>query len=176
MRDVTAQAECQIFASRYNQQPKVPKAIEFVEAYLIQRTNPQVPEKERWMVIEPFLSGKYVKHGKQSSPQHAWQPVEDRNTPAAFCHFTFHTSNKKKLVAHVEGVGDRYTNPAMYTNSAQPVGNDQGMPGIMQFFKSHQCNDICRALQLPQFGAVKMAGVDTQPLSADQARAPTPAK
>jgi elongation factor 2 kinase len=40
---------------------------------------------------------------------------DDRNTPQAFSHFTYESSDHMVLVCDIQGVGDVYTDPQMHT-------------------------------------------------------------
>merc|ERR1711976_1146872 len=106
-----------------------------------------------YMGVEPMLHGEYMKH----SNNYGFVAPEDRNTPAAFSHFTFHTSHGRMLVCDIQGVGDTYTDPQIHSADGQHHWGkaDMGMEGINAFFNTHKCNAICEFLKLPVYGQKK---------------------
>ena len=68
-----------------------------------------------------------------------------RNTPSAFAHFSYEASNKRLLVCDIQGVGDLYTDPQIHTYHGNGFGmGNLGNDGIIKFFKTHECNAICK--------------------------------
>lgn len=78
--------------------------------------------------------------------------------PQAFSHFTFRSTNRRVLVCDLQGVltsGEssmfEFTDPVIHYNSHTGRSNvfgrtDQGKRGITAFFRTHQCNELCRML------------------------------
>lgn len=145
--DVVMQCEAKRWADEFNKQG-VPKAVDFLEAYLIQLIDrPGQP----LAAVEKFTEGEYVKYNNN------WDWSDDkRNTPQAYSHFTWVRSGKKLLVCDIQGVGDLWTDPQIHTIDGKGFGKgNMGPGGIKAFLGHHRCNSICAALGLPQVGPPK---------------------
>lgn len=80
--------------------------------------------------------------------------------PQAFSHFTYRYTQKKVLVCDLQGVLDtssptgpcfQFTDPVIHFKSRRGRNNvfgrtDRGPKGVHDFFKSHTCSPLCRAL------------------------------
>jgi len=76
--------------------------------------------------------------------------LSDRNTPAAFSHFSWETTQHQFLVIDLQGVKDFYTHPQIHTKDGKGFGlGNLGMNGIDRFLKTHKCNAICQMMNLP---------------------------
>jgi len=82
----------------------------------------------------------------------------------AFSHWTHHTSEGKLMVVDCQGSFDAarnafvLTDPAVHSVSLLAYGGtNMGKKGFERFFKTHRCNDTCRALGLPASAAVEIA-------------------
>lgn len=89
------------WAKRFNRYDP-PKRIDFIACSileLIERPNRPI------CTVEQFIAGPYRKHNNN------WGYVseDERNTPQAFSHFTYHASNGTMLICDIQGVGDLYT-------------------------------------------------------------------
>lgn len=83
--------------------------------------------------------------------------------PQAFSHYSYYHSKRQLLVCDLQGVYDdsdpknskfEFTDPVIHystdSNRKHTFGRtDRGKHGIFDFFKSHDCNTICRLLGLP---------------------------
>jgi hypothetical protein len=88
---------------------------------------------------------------------------DERNTPQALSHFTYHGSNHTVLVCDIQGVGDMYTDPQMHTVINEGFGKGNlGERGFEKFLQTHRCNAICRYLRLPAINA-KLLDEGTKP-------------
>ncbi|KAJ3288812.1 hypothetical protein HDU79_004566 [Rhizoclosmatium sp. JEL0117] len=108
---------------------------------------------ERRSVVASSSSGKTV---VQMAANHS-------DFPQAFSHWTYRNSNREFLVCDLQGVLDttvyppvfEFTDPAIHSSSSKKRSErkfgrtDRGKFGIIDFFKTHQCNDVCRLLGLP---------------------------
>jgi len=96
------------------------------------------------------------------------------DVPQAFSHFTHFSSGGKHLVCDIQGTFSAIRDPEF--NLVDPVihsdegekarfgRTDRGAQGIADFFKSHQCNGLCKLLRLPhnhEFVAPAFSGFDT---------------
>ena len=106
------------------------------------------------MCVESFLEGKYLKFSSNTGYVNPEYPAP---VLAAFSHFTYHASNGKVLVTDLQGVcsstGYTLTDPAIQSGDAKlnvygPT--DLGKYGIVKFFQTHRCNELCRGLKKPK--------------------------
>ena len=100
-----------------------------------------------------------------SDEEEAPQPGDDDeicidDIPQAFSHFTYRYTQKKVLVCDLQGVLDtssptglcfQFTDPVIHFKSRRGRNNvfgrtDRGPKGVHDFFKSHTCSPLCRAL------------------------------
>jgi hypothetical protein len=80
---------------------------------------------------------------------------DERNTPQAFSHFTYESSNHRLLICDIQGVSDSYTDPQVHSVDMDGFGGkgNLGQRGIDRFLSTHRCNAICRYLKLPSINA-----------------------
>ena len=87
--------------------------------------------------------------------------ILNEEVPQAFSHFTYKWSKMDKIVCDLQGVLDtsqkppvfEFTDPVMHYKSKSGRRNvygrtDRGQDGINDFFKTHKCNNVCKALGL----------------------------
>ena len=85
--------------------------------------------------------------------------ILNEEVPQAFSHFTHMWTKREKIVCDLQGVLDtsqvppvfEFTDPVMHykskTGRRYVFGRtDQGQKGISNFFKTHKCNNLCKAL------------------------------
>lgn len=144
---VMMQARCQEYSNKYNSIEGVVKRVEYVQSHLLKFLT------GRWAgfyaTIEKYIDGSYEKHNTVN-PKLDGVALTPRNTPQAFSHFTFEVSGKTEIVVDVQGVGDIYTDPQLYSIDKRYGPADYGIVGISNFFKNHKCNAVCMALGLQQ--------------------------
>lgn len=89
----------------------------------------------------------------------------------AFSHFTFQNSNGNILVADLQGVLNKLTDPVVLTKNLIDKLNDDekdgnlGKFGMVKFFESHKCNHICKAIELE---LMKMNDADKKKIEAGE--------
>jgi len=151
--DVRTQCEAQRFANAYNRHSP-PKKVAFLSASVIE----VMDDKERtddvkFFCLETYLHGSYVKHIDNHGGDE-----KARNTPSAFAHFSYEASDKRLLVCDIQGVGDLYTDPQIHTYHGRGYGmGNLGNDGIIRFFKTHECNAICKHFK---FGSTVNMGIN----------------
>ena len=136
-RDIVMQFFAKGFSDRFNA-TRVPKKVTFLVAYLLVD-----PERHECFLLERKLAGEYVKHNNNSG-----FVQRGRNTPQAFSHFTYENSGREMMVVDIQGCGDCYTDPQIHTFVGGQFSGDLGTDGILAFFKTHKCNELCRELGL----------------------------
>jgi hypothetical protein len=101
-------------------------------------------------------------HGTRAPPVHAPTAVRPEQFIHAFSHFTHYASKRKMLVCDLQGELDKTATPATFWLTDPVIHyksqsgrkhvygrTDRGATGVSEFFSSHVCNDVCRALRLP---------------------------
>ena len=124
---------------------------------------------------------KYVQHSElpriEEDREFLEKPQIHMSEPSevlqAFSHFSYNFTKREKLVCDLQGVYDherntfRLTDPVIHTvhgrthnrktdsddsNDVEDFGRtDRGRRGIVDFFRSHKCTALCRALRLDHF-------------------------
>eukprot|EP01103_Thecamoeba_quadrilineata_P015906 TRINITY_DN5166_c0_g1_i2.p1 TRINITY_DN5166_c0_g1~~TRINITY_DN5166_c0_g1_i2.p1 ORF type:complete len:168 (-),score=28.83 TRINITY_DN5166_c0_g1_i2:164-667(-) len=151
---------CKEFAKKFNLL-NPPKKIDFIDAFVVVLCDRN--DQPGWSV-EKFMEGHYRKHNNN----YGYVSGKGRNTPQAFSHWTYESSNRKFLVCDIQGVGDLYTDPQIHTTEDLPVlgkGN-LGREGFKKFIETHKCNAICKYLRLSMIHEKEMdfGTIPSQPL------------
>lgn len=144
-KQVIMQATCAEYAHCFNNYPFIPKHVSYVPSQLVKFLTGIWAGK--YATLEPYIGTPYIKHNTVD-PMRDGKPMTARNTPQAFSHFTFEMSGKTEIVVDIQGVGDCYTDPQIYSICQSYGPGDWGMEGIKRFLMNHQCNEICNALRL----------------------------
>lgn len=148
--DVRMQAFSAHFAEKFNTY-NPPKKVEFLNAFILELTQ---RAGSPVCGVERFIAGQYIKYNNNRG----WVSDIHRNTPAAFCHFSYVASGQKFIVCDVQGVGDVYTDPQMHSWNGEGFGKGNlGQEGIDHFLRTHECNTICQFLKISQKASL-MAG------------------
>jgi len=95
--------------------------------------------------VEPMLKGHYIKHNDNDGN------IETEHLlPQAFSHYTYERSNNLLVVIDIQGVGSFYTDPQIHSFDGEGFGlGNLGKEGVTKFLKTHECNQICKLLELP---------------------------
>jgi hypothetical protein len=145
--DIKMQTIAGRWAEAFNAR-NVPKKTKFLEIFLLTVKNPDGSTSV--YAAEEYLEGRYEKHSNNCGYVHGQKDNTDRNTPQAFSHFTLHESHHRLIIVDIQGVNDFYTDPQVHTDDGKGFGlGNLGRKGMEAFMKSHQCNAICRYLNLP---------------------------
>jgi len=154
--DVRMQSVAAYFARKYNSY-NPPKLVEFISAYVLELKQ---REGEPVCGVEKFIAGHYRKYNNNNG----WMSEDHRNTPAAFCHFSYVASQKELLICDIQGVGDVYTDPQIHSKDGKGYGKGNlGREGIASFLSTHQCNRICEFLGLPNIRGLPVLNDGTLP-------------
>eukprot|EP01083_Nonionella_stella_P030595 83858_1 len=98
---------------------------------------------DEYVLVEDYLPGDFKKWNSNSGY------VKSRSaTIQAFCHWTYHYSNRKLIMCDAQGVKTKYryriTDPCICSRRSGSYGAaDCGIQGIHSFFANHQCNEYC---------------------------------
>lgn len=153
IEEMKIQALCKALALEFNALSEAHHSIDFITSACIV---PKGKDTSNCVSLEPFIEGKYVKYNGNAGHVNQDMPLDPLNQAAqAFSHFTFERSNGRFLVSDLQGVGDVLTDPAIHTRDRRRFLFSQtnlGVDGFKHFFRTHQCNDICRRLALKSDG------------------------
>ena len=146
--DVRCQLVARTFAQRFNQL-NPPKLIQFLLP-MIYEFPFRADADRRYMAVEVFLDGRYVKY----SDNQQYINAEYRTIPA-FCHWSWQSSAGQMMITDLQGVNYILTDPVVHS---QHPSADFGLGGgdeqaMMDFFHAHRCNEICTTLGLQQHPA-----------------------
>mmetsp|Transcript_29408 Transcript_29408/g.74012 ORF Transcript_29408/g.74012 Transcript_29408/m.74012 type:complete len:453 (-) Transcript_29408:26-1384(-) len=141
MYDVEVQLEAKQWARMFNALSP-PKKVDILKAAVLEFCNrPGAPV----CGIERFIDGTYYKYNNNFG----YVREDERNTPQAFSHFTYHASGGQLLICDIQGVDDLYTDPQIHSPSHKRGKGNMGKAGIDMFLETHHCNEICKFLKLP---------------------------
>ncbi|KAG2485289.1 hypothetical protein HYH03_015964 [Edaphochlamys debaryana] len=126
------------------------KTVSFNTVSLIRIQDDILPEAKRWCTLEPHLQGTFTKFTNNAG---CVNTADYRATLQAFTHWTHHVSGGLVMVTDLQGVlsGDRFllTDPALHCIDLNRfTDTNLGSHGIELFFRTHECNSICRGLGL----------------------------
>jgi len=154
-RDCEMQEIARFYAREYNSYDP-PKKVQFLPPWVLQLKDRQF---EPLVAMEPYLTGHYQ---KWLSNYH-FADVE-RNTPHAFAHFTFESSNRNLIVCDIQGVQDIYTDPQVHNKNGKGFGRGNlGQKGFEGFLMQHRCNLVCNFLRLPNISQLPIEQIGTMP-------------
>ncbi|BFU20672.1 elongation factor-2 kinase, putative [Entamoeba histolytica HM-1:IMSS-B] len=157
-------------ASEFNQINTSFKRIKFIPTYLFVECDqhligkPVLSYEELMMVckkqiyfVEPELNGEFIKFNDNNS----WVNSEMYSATAqAFSHWTYFRTAKRLIVVDLQGVINKekseyiLTDPAVHHESQSKYffsSTNLGQNGIAHFFESHQCNAVCKQLNIGKY-------------------------
>jgi hypothetical protein len=78
--------------------------------------------------------------------------IIDDDIPQAFSHFSYQYTHQEYVICDLQGeLGEKWfylTDPAIHSEERQFGPTDHGRKGQEKFFRTHKCNELCRALGL----------------------------
>ena len=84
---------------------------------------------------------------------HDIERIIDDDVPQAFSHWTYQYTKGDQLVCDLQGILHNnffeMTDPAIHSHSGPKYGTtDIGKKGFKDFFSTHKCSPLCKALGL----------------------------
>lgn len=150
IEDMRAQVLCKAFALEFNSFLRADYTVDFIVATGWQdKSKGATPNS--YISIEPFIEGEYVKYNNNAG--HVREDSSDPFNAAAqaFSHFTFERSFGYFMVTDLQGVGHSLTDPAIQAKDPERFKlspTNHGVDGFKFFFATHECNSVCRKLEL----------------------------
>ena len=149
--EMRCQALCKAFALEFSALAGKEHAIDFIVTTCLKGKS-ETATSDEILSLEPYIQGEYVKYNNNCGYVNEAIPNDRTNRAAqAFSHFTFERSRSRFLVCDLQGVANLLTDPAVHTKNEarfRLTDTNLGTEGFKFFFATHECNDICRALQL----------------------------
>ena len=121
-------------------------AVLHAEVYRLQ--DPAAPGGFRYLAVEKEM--KKGEYQKWNSNNGYVNPTSCRQNEVSqtFSHFSYEQSKEMEMVVDIQGSGYTYTDPQLHSKQKQYGRADRGMSGFKDFFHTHKCNWICRAIGL----------------------------
>lgn len=142
---------CKAFALEFSALVDPIYSLDFVVATVLMPKTQDASSADS-ILLEPFIDGQYTKYNTNAGFVCSDKPKDPCSVAAqAFSHFTFERSRGRLLVVDLQGVGNLLTDPAIHTRDEESFklfDTNLHTAGFKFFFSTHQCNDLCRHLQL----------------------------
>jgi hypothetical protein len=155
VEDMRAQALCKSFALEFNTLLGKECSIDFVVTACFKGRS-ETTAGDAYLSLEPYIEGTQVKYNGNDGYVNIDIPEDAFNQEAqAFSHFTFERSRGQFLVCDLQGVGELLTDPVIHTRDPSRFNlsrTNTNEDGFKFFFRTHECNDICRRLKLKSSG------------------------
>jgi hypothetical protein len=162
--DMRCQALCKAFALEFSALVGEESSLDFIVTTCL-RGKGRGRSRNEHLSLEPLIEGSYKKYNNNTNWVNKDNPDDLACQAAqAFAHFTFERSQGRFLVTDLQGVGRLLTDPAIHTRDDERFklsDTNLGTEGFKFFFSSHECNDICRKLQLQSSRAMFISGTFT---------------
>lgn len=149
--EMRCQALCKAFALEFSALAGEENALDFIVTTCLEaRLGPGAGNA--CVSLEPYIPGRYEKYNNNAGWVNGDIPDDPINQAAqAFSHFTFERSWGRFLVCDLQGVGRLLTDPGVHAKDPERFKEcdaNLGEAGMKLFFTTHECNDICRKLEL----------------------------
>jgi hypothetical protein len=137
--------------------PAICQSVKFVEASVIHLR--ERPDRQFFIQEEPLETESFEKFNSNAgycqpspTPKHG----TEHSAVQAFSHWTHHVTDGALMVVDCQGVycaatrTFKLTDPAIHSTALTRFGStNMGEMGFTRFYKTHVCNQHCRALGLP---------------------------
>jgi len=161
--DLQCQAVAGYLAKSFSSLPVISKKIEYLDATGIRFVDKE--DRIRYGCVENVLEGDYLKWSNNFSYVRGSTDEDFSATLQAFSHWTHSVTNGYLMIIDVQGVKNSenrftLTDPAIHcTDEARFGDSNIGSEGMEEFFKHHECNQICKALKLKKHAASNLPSV-----------------
>lgn len=139
------------YATTFNvEKPHNALSLEFITVHILEIPR-DIDGNPRYFTYEPLMEGTFQKFNSNGGHV-ATSPLFD--VIQAFSHYTWVRSRKQMVICDIQGVknGDKFklTDPAIHHVDFRREygGTNLGKKGIKKFFRSHNCNPICKSMRL----------------------------
>jgi hypothetical protein len=151
--NATAQAWVKHFSLEWNKvNPNY--SIEVISSgYLsVSNENTDLHQKATYWTIEKVLKGSFTKWNcNDGTFNEDEKGSEAFNIANAFSHWTWKYSNRTVIALDIQGVNRIFTD-CVIVSALQKFGyDDMGQESIDKFFDNHECNEICRSMDLDKY-------------------------
>lgn len=158
LADIAAQDEASRLAKIFNEEEHVTKGGKACNIIFKKSKLTHMPEtifdhrgmkvflKGESVAVEERINGEFEKFNSNSG----WS-CGNAKLPDAFSHWTWVATDGERLVCDIQGCrGQNYvlTDPAICSKDQEFGITDLGELGIANWFKHHECNDLCRKFGL----------------------------
>ncbi len=129
---------CHVWLSPAEYHP--PKKVDFVKAWLLKL---EQREGTPLVGVERFIDGPYRKHNNNFG----FVSEDERNTPQAFSHFTYESSNHRLIIVDIQGVSDMCVAAARNpTPTPTPPSSPLPSPSLCSSLRSALCAFACAVM------------------------------
>lgn len=128
--------------------------LEVISCSLYKIKDSTAHKQRRYMLVEPFLRGTYVKYNGNNGYVSPRPPASKKcqrgwwDIAQAFSHYTYVMSGETLVACDLQGVDGRLTDIAISSTAKAYGSSDMGAAGIQNFKNKHVCNGVCHALDL----------------------------
>merc|ERR1711865_96616 len=104
----------------------------------------------RYLSVESEMNNRtYTKWNSNNAYVHPNTECLPCKVAQAFSHFSYEASQRQEMVVDIQGCEYTYTDPQIHSRSKEFGRADRACRGMEDFFKTHQCNFLCTAMQFP---------------------------
>ncbi|OWZ01349.1 Alpha kinase, partial [Phytophthora megakarya] len=148
--DVKMQIVAKRLATEFSLSEDVENAVDFIFTCWYEIKDPTeagLNPSMSMFTAEPYVDGEYKKYNNNNG----WIRDDGLNlseTAQAFSHFTWQKTFGQLMVVDLQGVGCIFTDPQIHSNNEKFGCGNLSEVGMTAFFATHECNTVCRALEL----------------------------
>ena len=157
LEDYHVHLTAMVYAHMFNvDKPKDIPPICFVTPALLGFKKDATRKEMKWFFVEPYIAGKYEKFN--SNVGYVAKASYINDAMQAFSHFTWKKSGHRILVCDLQGIqteeGIKLTDPSIHSRDEDLMRygrTNLGSVGVILFFATHKCNNVCSAMGLPPY-------------------------
>lgn len=152
IRDLEVTHLAQSLTVGFNLMPDVSRALRFNMPIILRVASASVFSRNartgEFVLVEPMIQGHFDKFVSNNGN------VLSTGTLSSFSHWTWHATNGNFLVVDLQGVAQAnmyvLTDASVHSKRAEQYGAlDHGWQGVVNFFATHRCTNICREFDSP---------------------------